>query len=139
MGLSQIQGKCHFCKHHLETQTHLFYNCKKIYPLITYIENLFKKVEITKDILLQEKNMILGLYQGSVEELILGNIVLIVTKWVIWKQRNKIKYEKINISVAEIKRRVVFELKECLNLRLNHKVNRIPNIDNHIKILLANI
>ena len=28
MGLSQVQGYCHFCKHHLDTQQHLFYNCK---------------------------------------------------------------------------------------------------------------
>jgi hypothetical protein len=33
MGLSQAQGCCHFCKHHLETQRHLFYNCKIIFPI----------------------------------------------------------------------------------------------------------
>ena len=139
MGLSQVQGKCHFCKHHFETQSHLFYNCKMIYPLIKFIETLLRKVEITKDIPLQEKNMVLGFYEGSLEGLILGNIILIVTKWVIWKQRNKIKYEKINISLADIKRKVVFELKQCLNLRLNHKVKRIPNIDYYINILLQQI
>ena len=139
MGLSQVQGKCHFCKHHFETQSHLFYNCKIIYPLIAYIETLLEKVEITRNIPLQEQNMIIGFYEGSFEGLVLGNIILIVTKWVIWKQRNKIKYEKINISFTDIKRKVVFELKECLNLRLNHKVNRKPNIDSYIKILLGQI
>ena len=139
MGLSQVQGKCHFCKHHFETQTHLFYNCKMIYPLITYIETLLAKVEITRVFTLHEKNMILGFYEGSLEGLVLGNIVLIVLKWVIWKQRNKIKYENMRISSIEIKRRVVIELKDCLNLRLKHKVNKNPNINGHIELLLSQI
>jgi hypothetical protein len=41
MGLSHVKGCCHFCKHHLETQQHLFYNCKIIFPVIQYIQTLF--------------------------------------------------------------------------------------------------
>ena len=47
MGLSQVQGCCHFCKHHpeVETQQHLFYNCKIIIPVIQYIQTLFFEVD----------------------------------------------------------------------------------------------
>ena len=31
----------HFCKHHLETQQHSFYNCKIICPVIQSIQTLF--------------------------------------------------------------------------------------------------
>ena len=41
MGLSQIQGCCHYCKHHIETQQHYFYDCKIIFPVIQYIQTLF--------------------------------------------------------------------------------------------------
>ena len=46
MGLSQVQGCCHFCKHHPEVETqHLFYNCKIIIPVIQYIQTLFFEVD----------------------------------------------------------------------------------------------
>jgi hypothetical protein len=39
MRLSQVQGCCHFCKTHLETQR-FFYGCKIIFPVIQYIQTL---------------------------------------------------------------------------------------------------
>ena len=58
MGLSH----CHFCKHHLEAQRHLFYNCKIIFPVIHNIQTLFFEEE---DITFVEKSMILGYDNGT--------------------------------------------------------------------------
>ena len=56
MGLSQAQGCCHFCKHHLETEQHLFYNCKIIFPVIQYIQTFEEEDNVTYD----QQSMILG-------------------------------------------------------------------------------
>ena len=61
MGLSQVQGCCHFCKHHLETQ-HLFYYCKIIFPVIHNIQTLIFEED---DIKFVEKSMILGYDNGT--------------------------------------------------------------------------
>jgi hypothetical protein len=83
MGLSQIQGCCHYCKHHLETQQHLFYNCKIIFPVIQYIQTLFFEEDNVK---FDQQSMILG-YKGTEKGIILGNILIYVAQWTIWKQR----------------------------------------------------
>ena len=80
MGLSQVQGCCHFCKHHIETEQHLFYNCKIIFPVIQYIQTLFFEED---NITFDQQSMILG-YDKA-------NILIYVAKWTILKQRNKIK------------------------------------------------
>ena len=63
MGLSQVQGCCHFCKHHPEVETqHLFYNCKIIIPVIQYIQTLFfQEYNVT----FHEQGMILCYDQGT--------------------------------------------------------------------------
>ena len=135
-GLSQVQGKCHFCKQFFETQTHLFYNCKKIYPLIEFIELLLIRSHIIVDDNIEEKNMILGFYEGNENELVIGNILISVAKWTIWKFRNKIKYENAKFPFNVIKTRFICELKDNIQLRLKTQSNVKPIIENHFKQLL---
>jgi len=112
MGLSQVQGCCHFCKHHIETQQHLFYNCKTIFPVIQYIQTLFFEED-----------------KGTEKGVILGNILIYVVKWTIWKQRNKIKYQNIICKTVTLIRIFKAELKENLILRQKYYNNTSPNID----------
>ena len=114
MGLSQVQGCCHFCKHHLETQQHLFYNCKIIFPVIQYIQTLFFKEDNVK---FDQQSIILGYDKGTEKGVILGNILIYVAKWTIRKQRNKIKYQNILCKTATLIRIFKTELKEHLILR----------------------
>jgi len=61
MGLSRVQGCWHVCKHHLETQQHLFYDCKIIFPVIQYIKAfIFEEDNVTFD----EKSKILVYDKG---------------------------------------------------------------------------
>ena len=110
-GLSQVQGCCHFCKHHLETQQHLFYNCKIIFPVIQYIQTLFFKED---NITFDQQSMILGYDKGTEKGVILANILIYVAKWTIWKQRNKIKCKTatlIRISKAELNENLILRQK----------------------------
>jgi hypothetical protein len=86
MGLSQVKGCCHFGKHPPETQQHLFYNCKITFPLIQCIQTLFFEED---NITFDQHSMILGYDKGTEKGVILGNILIYVAKWTIWKQRNK--------------------------------------------------
>ena len=72
MGLSQVQGCCHFCKHHLETQL-LFYNCAILFPVIQYIQTLFFEED---NVTFFQQNMILGYDKGTEKGVILGNILI---------------------------------------------------------------
>ena len=88
MGLSQVQGCWHSRKHHSETQQHLFYNCKIIFPVTQYIQTLFFEED---NITIDQQSMLLGYDKGTEKGVTLGNILIYVDKWTIWKQRNKIK------------------------------------------------
>jgi hypothetical protein len=45
---------------------------------------------------LNEKNMVFGFNMGGKHELLL-NTLIFISKWSIWKARNKVKYDKIHI------------------------------------------
>ena len=46
---------------------------------------------------LNEKNMMFGFNIGGKHE-ILFNTLIFISKWSIWKARNKVKYDKIHIN-----------------------------------------
>jgi hypothetical protein len=46
---------------------------------------------------LNEKNMMFGFNMGGKQELLL-NTLIFISKWSIWKARNKVKYDKIHIN-----------------------------------------
>jgi hypothetical protein len=126
MGLSQVQGCCYFCKHHLEveTQQHLFYNCKIIIPVIQYIQTSFIEED---DVTFDQQSMILGYDKGTENGVILGNILIYVAKWTIWKQRNKVKYQNIICKTATLIKIFKAELKENLIFRQKYYNNTIWN------------
>jgi hypothetical protein len=44
---------------------------------------------------IDKENLIIGVYEGEItEDLLLMNLVICILKWVIWKTRNYIKYNK---------------------------------------------
>jgi hypothetical protein len=68
--------------------------------------------------------MILGYDKGTEKGVILANILVYVTKWTIWKQRNKIKYQNIICKTATLIRISKAELKENLILRQKYYNNK---------------
>jgi hypothetical protein len=46
---------------------------------------------------LNEKNMMFGFNMGGKHERLL-NTLFFISKWSIWKARNKVKYDKIHIN-----------------------------------------
>jgi hypothetical protein len=92
MGKSDSQ--CHFCKNEIESLMHLFYRCHKIKHVLDELKHIFNS-NFEKNIVLVEENLIIGVYEGEItENLLLMNLVICNLKWVIWKTRNYIKYNK---------------------------------------------
>ena len=71
--------------------------------------------------------MILGYDKGTEKGVILGNILIYVAKWTIWKQRNKVKYQNIICKTATLIKIFKAELKENLIFRQKYYNNTIWN------------
>jgi hypothetical protein len=81
-------------KNEIESLIRLFYRCHKIKHVLDEVKHIFNII-FEKNIVLVEENLILGVYEGEItEDLLLLNLEICILKWVIWKTRNYIKYNK---------------------------------------------
>ena len=72
----------------------MFYRCHKIKHVLDEVKHIFNII-FEKNLVLVEENLILGVYEGEItEDLLLLNLEIRILKWVIWKTRNYIKYNK---------------------------------------------
>ena len=64
---------------------------------IKEIEVIFNRSGLTADIEINELNIMIGLYGGGDLDVIC-NTVILISKWKIWKIRNKVKYNQSRIG-----------------------------------------
>jgi hypothetical protein len=64
---------------------------------IKEIETIFNRSGLTATIEIKELNIMLGQYWGEDLEVIFNNVIFI-SKWEIWKIRNKVKYNQSRIG-----------------------------------------
>ena len=76
---------------------------------------------------LNEKNMMFGFNMGGKHELLL-NTLNFISKWSIWKARNKVKYDKIHINQNVLcniwKQTLKSELKILLTANYNDTIDK---------------
>ena len=86
--------------------------------IIKEIEAIFNRSGLTADIEIKELNIMLGLYGGEDLDVIF-NTVIFISKWEIWKIRNKVKYSQCstlgkiilkNIYIAHYKLRILMKM-----------------------------
>jgi hypothetical protein len=65
--------------------------------IIKEIEAVFNRSGLTANIEIKELNIMLGLYGGEDLDVIF-NTVISISKWEIWKIRNKVKYNQSRIG-----------------------------------------
>jgi hypothetical protein len=65
--------------------------------IIKEIEAIFNRSGLTANIEINELNMMLELYGGEDLDVIF-NTVIFISKWEIWKIRNKVKYNQSRIG-----------------------------------------
>jgi hypothetical protein len=132
--MGKSNGQCHFCKNEIESLMHLFYRCHKIKHVLDELKHIFNII-FEKNIVLVEENLIIGVYEGEItEDLLLVNLVICILKWVTWKTRNYIKYNK-SIYRGAI---VITNLKNKLrsNIQMMIKNPEVRNLYNIRKLQL---
>ena len=105
-------GTCKVCFKNVENMYHLLISCTDIMVIWKQIEIIVKRVLETFKL---DNLSILGGYFEDCGEINQINAILSVTRWNIWKRRNVIKYENVNIPVEECLNVVVNDLK-CMGI-----------------------
>jgi hypothetical protein len=70
---------------------HLFFKCPSVKKIIKEIKAIFNRSGLTANIEIKELNFMLGLYGGEDLDIIF-NTVIFISKWEIWKIRNKVMH-----------------------------------------------
>ena len=108
---------------------HLFYRCHKIQHVLDELKHIFNSI-FEKNIVLVEENLIIGVYDGEItEDILLMNLVICILKWVIWKTRNYIKYNKSTYREAIVITNLQNELRSNIQMEIkNPEVRNLYNI-----------
>ena len=127
--MGKSDGQCHFCKNEIESLMHLFYRCHKIKHVLDELKHIFNSI-FEKNIVLVEENLIIGVYEGEITENLLSmNLVICILKWVIWKTRNYIKYNKSTYREAIVITNLKNELRSNIQMMIkNPEVRNLYNI-----------
>ena len=115
--------KCHVCKESniQEDLQHLFFKCSITNCFISNITILINTLEMGT-VNINEKNMMFGFNMGGKHEFLL-NTLIFISKWSIWKARNKVKYDKIHINQTLLYNIWKQTLKSELNILLKANCN----------------
>ena len=109
-----------------EDLQHLFFKCIISNRFISNITILIKTLNVGT-VNLDEKNMMFGFNMGGKHELLL-NTLIFISKWSIWKARNKVKYDKIHINQNVLcniwKQTLKSELKILLTANCNDTIDK---------------
>jgi hypothetical protein len=83
-----------------------------------------------KEIINTNKFLIIRVYEGEItENLLLMNLVICILKWVIWKTRNYIKYNKSTYREAIVIKKLKNELRSNIQMMIkNPEVRNLYNI-----------
>ena len=142
--MNKSDGKCKICKREKESIKHLIFECSEITLLWAKIEDFISEtLDFHVDINLN--NVVIGVNSdvcnGDMYVKIYINFVILNTKWLIWKNRNDVKYnntisknanELFNCSVKQCQSEAKLIVSSMYNSRLHPNLKIMLNdlIDN---------
>ena len=138
----QIMGKsdgiCKVCNNADETLTHLFYDCTYIQPVWNITKGILELL-FAKDINLCMRNVFFCIQKTtsnlSVFEITLCNIIILITKWEIWKHRNNVKHDNsVKIPNQLLCKNAMITCKKFINILLSSC--RANNLDEEFVTIL---
>ena len=100
MNMSE-DGFCHFCKSNLETLAHLFFYCRRTNRVIYEIENKINRAledDSRPAIKIAPYHFIPGFNHENRIIRVFVNLIIMLAKFEIWKIRNKIKIDNIQVT-----------------------------------------
>ena len=119
-------GFCKLCSIEVETIEHLFYECELVENIWAIISDI--TTEIWNEKADSLKSVIFGQIQKEIDHDIsqILEFIIISTKWIIWKRRNKLKYDEkwtnIDETVKWVKAYITEQTELLLKTRL--KLNK---------------
>ena len=125
--MNMSNSLCHFCKGNTETITHLFYDCTIIKRTISEIEdkiNCILGADIQPKINLSSANLVLGFLHENSQARNFVNLILILSKWEIWKLRNKIKFDNRQFSVQQIIHCILLKVRTAVSVLGNTSASK---------------
>ena len=125
--MNMSNGKCHLCQvdNNNETLQHLFFQCRSAKIIVKEMEDLLKTFDLEIPRKFREKDIMVGYHEGdSLDNII--NIIIYIFKQELWKIRNKIKYNGINLGYHVI--RITWRRNFHNNLDFLLKTNILNNI-----------
>ena len=131
IGLSN--GLCNLCKNHKENQQHLFFHCTKVKTTLKLLEDIIENVlQLNGTLQINQQTITLGYLKEPQTQRNVVNILICIYKWVIWKTRNKIKYEDLKITDFSIKNAFKNEMKSNFSLLQSHDLTNFKEKINHV-------
>lgn len=90
---------CSVCSKEIESVSHLFTECPESIAFMLYVFSVLQK--ICPQLPLLRKTIILGIFDHMYEEkqILLGNYLLLVAKYVIWQHRNNARFHNKRINM----------------------------------------
>ena len=124
-------GICCVCNNEIENVDHLLLKCQGIDVVWKYIENIIMKFMKTK-IILNEKIILGGILKESFECEVV-NLMLSIARYIIWKRRNRIKYEQNILNIDACIKWINYEVK--LQIKILLKVKQIVKSKTKVEVL----
>ena len=111
-------GFCHFCKSNLETIAHLFDYCRRTNWIVNQLEQKINRV-LENDSRLAIKiapyHFILGFTHENSIVRVFVNLIIILVKWEMWKIRNKIKFDNIQVTNRFLLEHTLQKIRTAIN------------------------
>ena len=115
-------GICTSCNIDVEDVTHLFVNCSSYKPVWNYVSSVLENFDIPE---LQPFNMIVGfIHEGILYDIV--NTFLSMARWVIWKRRCSLKFEKNHQNTLNIVEEFRYSFQKHIETLLQTSI--IPDI-----------
>ena len=117
------EGICICCKNGIEDVTHLFAKCPAFESVWNYVLYLLKHFSVTS---LLEFHMIVGFIEDD-KKYDVVNMIISIARWIIWKRRCALKYEKNFVPEMPVMNEFKCSLKNHVVTVLTSK--KVSNLD----------
>lgn len=100
--MNYSDGKCSLCKVKLENLEHLLFDCIEVNGIWSVIENMLNTI-VDKHLALDKFTILVGIIsndKNDTDEIL--NMVLSISRWIIWKRRCLLRYDKKYLSIIQL-------------------------------------
>ena len=123
--MKKSDGLCTFCKLHEETLSHLFYSCQIDSTIWEKINSIIRPLfNLPPNYSLEEIQIMFGAFDLNKykEQQQIINLMILTTKWWIWKTKNIIKFQKINQDANDVLKQIRNNLISIAQIRLENQI-----------------